>query len=147
MTNRTTRVAVGLLAAGLSLPLLTACGGDSEYCATVKEHRAVLEDFGQKKTDSAYRGYVKVLRSVAKVAPQDSRASWTKLAQVTQGVLTAHREAGIALEDMSTPDKLAAVDATQRAAIQKSYDRFNGTSKQRKAIVADVESSCGVDLA
>lgn len=125
---------------------LAGCGGDSAYCAAVKDNESALQSFGVKRTDAAFAGYAKVARTIGADAPSSVTADWTSIAKATSGVLAAHRDVGISLQDMSDPDKVAALSETDRATIQKAYDRFNRSRTPRKAVVRSIETECKITL-
>lgn len=135
-----------LVTTSVAATVLAACGGDSAYCAAVKDHQMTLQGFGSKKTDASFTSYAKVTRQIGKVAPADVAEQWRTITSATQGVLKAHRQVGISLEDMKDPDKLAGLDEADRATIQASYDSFNTSRTARKKVVASIREECDVTL-
>lgn len=126
--------------------VLAACGGDSAYCSAVKDHESSLQGFGSKKTNAAFTSYATVTRQIAKVAPEDVAKQWRSITTATEGVLKAHRQVGVSLEDMKDPDKLLALNEADRATIQASYDRFNRSRADRKTVVTSIREECDVKL-
>ena len=136
-----------LVTALLAAPVLSGCGGDSAYCAAVKDKQSTLDSFGSKKTDNSFSAYTKVARAIAKEAPAGAKKDWTALADATAGVLKAHRAAGIRLEDMTDKDKVAALGTDQLAKLNDAYDTFNSTTKkQGEAVVDNVSAECDITL-
>jgi hypothetical protein len=135
-----------LVTAFVATAVLAGCGGDDPYCAAVKEQKGALDNFGKKRTDAAFTTYAKALRSIATTAPDAIKDDWSKLAAVTDGVLAAHKSVDLPLEDMTDTAKVGALDADGLATLNKAYDAFNGTTKQRKAVVKHVDEACGVTL-
>lgn len=126
--------------------VLTGCGGDDPYCVAIKENRASLDGFGQTRTDAAFAKNAKTVRSIAMTSPDKVKDDWSKLGEVTDGVVKAHKSAGIALEDMSDTAKVDALDENELKALNKAYDEFNDTAAERKAVVANVKSACDITL-
>lgn len=126
--------------------LLAGCGGQSEYCATVEENATTLESLGKDRTNAAYTEYAETFEAVAADAPEAVAQEWTELAEATRGVLAAQEEVGLALEDMGDDDKVAELSTEQLAALNESYEAFNGTSDQRNAVVKNVKQECDITL-
>jgi hypothetical protein len=135
-----------LVTTSVAASVLAACGGDSAYCSAVEEHETTLQGFGTKKTDAGFRSYVKVTRQIGNVAPEDVAKQWRTITSATQGVLKAHQQVGISLEDMKDADKLAGLNEADRATIQTSYDRFNTSRTARKKVVASIRKECDITL-
>lgn len=135
-------VAVLLMAAGT----LTGCGGGNEYCDTVKAGQKKLNTFGQTRSDKAYQGYSDLLGKIAKVAPKEVKANWTALADKTDGVLKAQSDAGIKLEEMSDSKKVGALKSDDLKKLNDAYTAFNGTTKERAAVVKNVKQECKLTL-
>ncbi len=142
---RMSRVAAGLTGTALLLATLAGCG-QSEYCKAVEDNRVALDSLGEKRTNAAYQSYARAFRAVANVAPPGIRKDWAKLADVTSGVLTAQRQAGITLEDMLVDEKLAQVPPDKLEPLNDAYEAFNDTPDERKAVVKNVEDECGITL-
>lgn len=141
------RGAACVAGAALMLATLTGCG-QSEYCKAVEEREVTLNSLGEKKSNDAYLAYARAFRAVASVAPPNIREDWTKLADVTQGVVTAHTKAGIRMEEMSDDKKLAvlATQPDKQELLNNAYDAFNDTPAERKAVVKNVKDECEIAL-
>lgn len=139
------RFAAGIAVAIVGSVTLAGCG-QSEYCAAVEAHQDTLNTLGQHRTNEAYRTYARALRAVATVAPQDVRKNWVVLADVTDGVLRAQRQAGIKLQEMLIEDKLMQLSADDRKALSDAYEAFNNTGDERKAVVKNVKAECEITL-
>ncbi|MET0928793.1 MAG: hypothetical protein ABWX74_04715 [Aeromicrobium sp.] len=140
------KIAAALVTSVVAATVLAGCGGDSPYCAAVKENRTALDSFGEKRTEKGFTTYAEALRAIATTAPDTVKDDWSKLGAVTDGVLKAHDKVGLPLQSMSDTAKVAALDADDLARLNKAYDAFNDTAKQRKAVVADVKKSCEITL-
>lgn len=141
---RTTMAAVATL---IALGTVSGCGADpSPYCQAVDENKATLDGFGAKKTEKAFTGYSRMLRTISKVAPEPIDLQWASLGRATQGILTAHDAIGFPLEDMTDEEKRSTLSAGDVEVLDKAYKRFNGTTSQRKAVVADVAKTCDITL-
>ena len=132
-------------AATIALTTLTGCG-KSAYCQAVEDNKVALNSLGEKKTNAAYLQYAHSFRAVAKVAPSSTRKDWAKLADVTQAVVTAQRQAGISLEDMLVEEKITRVPPEKLKLINNTYEAFNNTADERKAVVKNVKDECGITL-
>lgn len=135
-----------LIASVVAAAVLAGCGGKDPYCAAIEDNQAVLNDFGQKRTDAAFTKYADAVRSIATSAPDTIKDDWAKLGSVTDGVVKAHKKAGISLEDMSDTAKVDALDDDELASLNKAYEAFNGTTKQREAVVASAKKACTITL-
>ena len=62
------------------------------------------------------------------MAPATVRKDWTKLADVTNDVVKAQRQAGISLEDMLDEDKLTKVPPEKLKLLNDAYEAFNDTT-------------------
>jgi hypothetical protein len=140
------RYAAGAALTALVLASLAGCG-TSPYCQAVEDHQVALNSLGEERTDAAYAEYRRAFRAVANVAPAGIRKDWTKLSVVIEGVLAAHRSAGIRLEDMdSTNKKLASLPEDKLKALNSAYEAFNNTDDERKAVVKNVKDECQITL-
>ncbi|CAN5419396.1 hypothetical protein BH09ACT10_BH09ACT10_09690 [soil metagenome] len=140
------RMALALTGALLSSTFLVGCGGSSAYCDTVEASQKTLDSFGQNRTDKAFTGYATTLEKIAADAPADIKADWTKLADVTRAVLTAHKAVGLSLEDMADTKKVDAIDPADLPKLNDAYQKFNNTTKQREEIVKNVKTECDITL-
>lgn len=140
------RVSVALAVMALSVGTLSGCIGGNEYCDTVKEGEKTLNSFGQTRSDKAYQGYADLLRKVARVAPDEVRKDWTTLASKTEGVLKAQQGVGLKLEEMSDVKKVKAIKAPELKQLNDAYEAFNGTTKERAAVVKNVKQECKITL-
>lgn len=129
----------------MALATLTACG-KSEYCSAIEQNEETLNTLGQNRTNKAYRKYARAYRAVAKVAPADIRKDWTRLAEVTDGVLRAQRSAGIKLEEMLVAEKVTKLSTQELESLRKAYEAFNMTDDERKAVVKHVKAECEITL-
>ena len=124
---------------------LAGCG-QSEYCKAVEDNQVALNSLGEKRTNAAYLSYARAFRAVANVAPPTVRKDWTKLADVTNDVVKAQRQAGISLEDMLVEDKLVKVPPEKLELLNSAYEAFNNTAADRKAVVKNVKDQCEITL-
>ena len=129
------------------LVTLSGCG-QSEYCKTVEEHESTLNSLGEKKSNDAYLAYARAFRTVANVAPPTVRKDWTKLADVTKAVVTAHTKAGIRMEDMDDDKKLAVLagQPDKQDLLNDAYEAFNDTADEREAVVKNAKDECEITL-
>jgi len=134
-----------LAAAMIALATLSGCG-QSEYCRAVDDNKVALNSLGEKKTNAAYLQYAQSFRTVANVAPPGIRKDWAKLADVTRGVVTAQRKAGISMEDMLVEQKITQVPPQKLKLLNEAYEAFNNTTDERKAVVKNVKDECGITL-
>ena len=142
MNNRWAAAAAAVLAA----TTLAGCFGSDPYCDAVEKHEETLNTFGAERTDAAYAEYAASAQEIAKAAPEDITADWETIAEVTNGVIAAQEAAGVPLDDMGDTDTVAQLSQEQRDALNASYQAFNDTVEQRKAVVADIDDRCGVTL-
>ena len=126
--------------------VLGGCGADDPYCVAVETHQKTLDSFGAERSDDAYASYAKALASISKVAPAPVDEESTDLTRATKGVVSAQKDVGFALQDMADEDKRTALSAGDIDVLNKAYKRFNNTTPQRKAIVADVKKTCDIQL-
>ncbi len=126
--------------------MLSACGGEDPYCAAVTSGQKALNSFGEKRTDAGFASYAKAVTAITMTAPDAIKVDWAMLGSVTNGVLKAHEKVGIPLEDMTDPAKVEALSADDLKTLNTAYDAFNNTAAQRKAVVADVKSTCDITL-
>ena len=139
------RVSVALVVSLMAAGTLSGCGG-SAYCGDIKDGQKTLNSFGQKRTNEAYQGYASTLRKIAKDSPQSVRKDWTTLASKTEGVLKAQKTAGLKLEEMSDKRKVAGLKTADLTELNNAYTAFNGTTKERAAVVKNVKQECKVTL-
>ena len=140
------RVNVALAIIVMAAGTLSGCGGSNKYCDTVKTGQKTLNSFGQTRTDTAYKGYSTLLGKIAKVAPTEIKPSWSTLATKTDGVLKAQNTVGLKLEDMSDTKKVAKLKAADLKMLNDAYTAFNGTTKERAAVVKNVKQECKLTL-
>lgn len=145
MSRAVRRAVAGAAAAIVASAVLAGCG-TSEYCQAVEDNKVALNSLGEKKSNAAYQQYATSFRTVAKVAPPEIAKDWSKLADVTTGVVTAQRRAGIALEDMLDEDKIVKVSTENLKLINDAYEAFNDTADERKAVVKNVQQECEISL-
>jgi hypothetical protein len=144
--HRTTKTAAVLATTLLAATVLSGCGGDSPYCAAVKDNRRALDSFGTATTDAAFAKEARAVRRVAATDPEKVAGDWAAIDKAMQGVLKAQKKAGITFDDLNDPAQRAKVDDADVEAIQKAYGRFNDTAKQRKTVVTDVQKTCDITL-
>jgi len=131
----------------LALSVLAGCGGEkSPYCEAVEADQKTLDSFGADKSDAGFGTYAKALAEIAELAPASSKKAWTALSGATQGVVDAHAAVGFKLEDMDDQKKREGLSAGDVESLNAAYKAFNGTTDQRKAVVADVKKTCDITL-
>lgn len=140
------KTATVLVTAVVACSVLAGCGGDDPYCAAVKENKAALDTFGQKRTNAGFAKYADALRAITTTAPDSSKDDWAKLGAVTDRVLKAQKKTDIALQDMDDPAKVATLDSADLTSLNNAYGAFNDTTKQREAVVKDVKDVCDITL-
>ncbi len=140
------RAVVGVVTTVVAFGILSACGGDSAYCAAVKDKQTTLNSLGDKRTNAAYRSYASAFKSVAKVSPPTVKQDWTELAEVTASVLNAQKKVGVKLEEMSDQSKVKGLDTDQLKTLNNAYEAFNKTTPQRRAVVKNVKEECEITL-
>ncbi|MEJ7635676.1 hypothetical protein [Aeromicrobium sp.] len=140
------RTATAVITTIVGVTTLAGCGSGDPYCEAVEKDRATLNTFGQKRTDAAYAKYAKVFGEVGKKAPASIKKDWTALAKVTTGIIEAQKDAGVKLEDMTETAKIKKLDAAQLEKLNKAYEAFNATTKQRNAVVKNVLQECDIKL-
>jgi hypothetical protein len=130
----------------VGITTLSGCGGGNPYCDVVEHNQSTLNTFGQKRTNAAYTKYAKAFADVGKEAPASIKKDWTALSTVTTGILQAQDKAGIKLEEMTDTAKLSKLNKGQLEQINAAYEKFNGTNKQRNAVVKNVQQECDIKL-
>jgi hypothetical protein len=144
--SRMNRAATGVLTGAVAIALLAGCGGDDAYCAAVKENRSALDGFGTKDTQADFTTETKAVQNIATTAPDGIKDDWAAVGAAMERVTKAQKAADITLEDMADADALGEVGEKDLAAINKAYDVFNKTTKQRAAVVKDVRTTCEITL-
>lgn len=140
------RIAVSLVTVVVSGSVLAGCGGDSPYCAAVKEHQATLGAFGKAASDAAFAKEAAAVRDIAATEPEKVAKDWTAIDRAMQGVRTAQKKTGLTFADLSDPDQRAEADTDDVETIEKAYAAFNDTAKQRATVVKDVKATCDITL-
>ena len=130
----------------VAITTLSGCGGSDPYCDAVDKNKDTLNTFGQKRTDAAYAKYAKVLADIGKKAPSDISKDWAELAEVTGGIVKAHKQTKIPLEDTKKFVQAGKVSKSQRDILNAANAAFNETTKQRNAVVKNVKQECKIDL-
>lgn len=141
--NRTATVLVTTLVAATTL---AGCGGDSPYCAAVKDEQPALNAFGKASTDAVFAKEATAVRAIAATKPEKVAKDWTAIDRAMRGVLSAQKKTGVSFADLADPDQLAEVDSDDLETINKAYSAFNDTADQRKRVVQDVKTTCDVTL-
>lgn len=139
------RLIAAAIVAGIAVISVSSCGSDP-YCDEIEDNKSTLDNFGNEKTMDAYAEDAKELREVAKTAPDDVASDWKTLAEVTQGVLDAQKEAGIKLENMKDEDELGELSEDELKELNDAYNRFNDTSDERSTVVKNVKQECEITL-
>ena len=120
-----------LLALGLLLPLLVACGGSEQdaYCATVKDHQQELSDIvGSGRPDALLRA-LDVLEELEADAPGDISDEWQQVVGRIEALRDALEGAGVdpATYDRANPP--AGLSGEDRAAIDAAAEQLgSGTT-------------------
>lgn len=141
------RTAAVLATAIVGITTLSGCGGGGDpYCDAVEKNKDTLNTFGEKRTNAAYATYAKVLADIGKEAPASIKKDWTTLSKVTTGIIDAQKKAGMKLEDMTNATKLKKLSNGQSKELNAAYETFNGTIKQRNAVVKNVLQECDIKL-
>lgn len=140
------KTAALLVATIVAATTLSACGGDSDYCAAVKKDQSTLDTFAKKRTDAAFAKYRRTTRSLADLAPKDAQKDWSALTTALNGVLDAQKAVGLKLEDVSV-SSVAKLPVEQSESLNQAYNAFNkAVAKHGKRVEASVKSECGVEL-
>lgn len=141
------RTAAILVTTIVAITTLSGCGGGGDpYCDAVDKHKADLNTFGETRTNAAYTKYAKMLVDISKDAPAPIKPDWKALSTATTGIVEAQKKAGIRLEDMKDRAKLKKLEPGQLEQINAAYKAFNGTKKQRDAVVKNVKQECKIKL-
>ncbi|AXT85309.1 hypothetical protein C6I20_09005 [Aeromicrobium sp. A1-2] len=140
------KTAVVLISTIVGATTLAGCGGSNPYCDVVKKDQDTLNTFGQKRTDADYAKYAATFKAVAKDAPSSIKKDWMTLSTVTQGIITAQKDAGLKLEDMTDAAKVKKIDSGQLTKLNTAYKKFNATTAQRNAVVKNVLQECDIKL-
>lgn len=140
------RTAAALVTSLVATGVLTACGGDSPYCAAVKQNQAALDSFGKRTTDAAFAKEAEAVRTIAATEPDNVATDWRAIDKAMRGVLAAQKKTKLTFADLADPDTRAEADSDDIETVNKAYSAFNDTAKQRLAVVRDVSSTCEVDL-
>lgn len=141
------RTAAVLVTTIVGITTLSGCGGGGDpYCDAVEKNKNTLNTFGQKRTNAAYATYAKVFADVGKDAPAAIKKDWTTLSTVTTGILDAQKKAGLKLEEMTDSAKVKKLSDAQLKELNTAYKTFNGTTKQRNAVVKNVKQKCKINL-
>ena len=135
-----------LVMAIVGITTLSGCGGGDPYCEAVDKIKNTLNTFGEKRTNAAYAKYAKVFGDVGKEAPASIKKDWTTLSTVTTGILDAQKKTGLKLEDMTDSEKVKKLSDAQLKELNAAYKTFNGTTKQRNAVVKNVKQECKINL-
>jgi hypothetical protein len=144
--HRTTKTAAALATALLATTVLSGCGGDSAYCAAVKDNQRALDTFGSATTDAAFAKEARAVRRIAATDPEKVGRDWKAIDRAMRSVQKVQRKAGITFDGLNDPEKRAAADDADIEAVVKAYSRFNDTAKQRKTVVTDVQKTCDITL-
>ncbi|MGZ5402915.1 MAG: hypothetical protein ACXWDA_07195, partial [Aeromicrobium sp.] len=62
------------------------------------------------------------------------------------GVLKAQEAVGLKLEEMTDTKKVAKLKAADLKQLNAAYTAFNGTTKERAAVVKNVKQECKITL-
>lgn len=144
--HRAVRPAAWIVAAAVAAGTLAGCGGDSQYCAAVKENVSALDTFGKKKTDKAFTTYRRTTLELAELAPEPVGKDWKALAKAISNVQKAQKAAKLSLEDVSV-ETVAGLSTEQSQRLDKSYRGFTDAVAEHGGVVKkNVESECGVKL-
>jgi hypothetical protein len=141
------RTAAVLVTTIVGITTLSGCGGGGDpYCHAVDKNKTTLNTFGQKRTNAAYATYAKAFADVGKEAPASIKKDWTTLSTVTTGILDAQNKTGLKLEEMTDSEKVKKLSPAQLKELNTAYKTFNGTTKQRNAVVKNVKQECKINL-
>lgn len=142
MKKAATLVAAALVAS----TTLAGCGGDSEYCAAVKDKVSVLDTFGTKKTDAQFKKYRRAVSEISKLAPEPVDKDWAALTKSLIEVRDAQKDAGLKLEDV-TVKSVAGLSTAQSTGLNEAYKSFSdAVADHGQKITENVKSECGVKL-
>ncbi len=141
------RTAAVLVTTIVGITTLTGCGaGGDPYCDAVDKNKTTLNTFGKTRTNAAYATYAKAFTEVGKQAPASIKKDWTTLSTVTTGILDAQKKTGLKLEEMTDSEKVKKLSDAQLKELNAAYKTFNGTTKQRNAVVKNVKQECKINL-
>ena len=84
--------------------------------------------------------------TIAKKAPGAVKKDWSTLGAETRGVLAAQEAVGLKLEEMKDTKKVAKLSTDQLKKVNDAYLAFNGTTKERTAVVKNVKKECKITL-
>jgi hypothetical protein len=122
---------VRLLAVGLLLPLLVACGGSEQdaYCATVQDRQQELSDIVGSGEPDALLQALGVFEELQDDAPGDISDEWQQVVGRIEGLNDALEDAGVDPATYDRDDPPADLSDEARAAIDAAAEQLgSGTT-------------------
>lgn len=128
----------------LACSLVSACG-TSEYCQSIDADQQAFND--APRTAEGFRVTASLLREWSKLAPEDLREDYHKVAANMERVARVQEDLGVSIQDMSVnPDKIKELSTAQRKTLEDVYAEFNALAESRIAVDTNIKQECEITL-
>lgn len=129
--------------------MLTAGCGTSDYCVAVEKYTSSLNSYGSQadRSNETYTAYADMFTDLAAVSPDSLAPGLKDLSEATAGVVQAHEEAGIKLEEMRDEELVKGLGKDKIAQLNEAYERYNEAVRTHgEAVVKNVKQECDITL-
>lgn len=141
------RIAISVASAVIATGALTACGGDSGYCDSIKDFD---KDFGKiSQTDATSADFKKATQAIDDIAgqsPDSVKKEWKTLGSKLGAVNKALDDAGLKVEDLRDQQKMRKVDKAKIAEVTKAAQGMGEANAAQVKITKQVKKECNITL-
>lgn len=124
--------------------LLSACG-TSEYCQTIDASQKAFND--APATADGFRVSASLMRKFGKLAPEEVKDDYEKIADNLEHVASAQDELGVSIEEMRVnPDKVKDLSTAEQATLSDAYVKYNALADARVAVDTNIKQECEITL-
>lgn len=149
------KIVVVLAGVLLAASLVSGCGGDSEYCSTVKADAATLTDFTSPDVRPDFARipvFLADAKSLQAKAPKQVTEDWAVITSTLASLADSLKDAGMTFDEFATFLRTGqlpeGVTQAKTAALALKYQQLGADVVTRAAndITRHAASSCKVDL-
>ncbi|MFY0406051.1 hypothetical protein [Solicola sp. PLA-1-18] len=126
--------------------VLTACGGDSPYCATIRDTEGQLRAIGNAATDADLATAAGAAQRIADVAPEPVDADWRGIASALTSFAETLKTVGITYQDLLAQQNLQDLTDDDRAKLTTSLEQLRqaNSSTVTTRINDQVQDECDI---
>ncbi|MDO9400748.1 MAG: hypothetical protein Q7T46_04740 [Polaromonas sp.] len=140
------RIVAALVTCVTAAAVLSGCGGDSPYCATVRDTEAQLRAIGSAQDDADLARAAGAANRIATVAPAPVDADWKGIADALTSFATTLKKVGVTYQDLLAQQNLQDLTDADRTELRASLAELEKANDPTvtKRINDQVQDECDI---